>query len=221
MRLFPTCLVLALIHVGSAMAQTCPPPGTFMPELKVAMSTSAGIPVYSGELNRARVNALAGQKGTASGGNVIGLTVSEVEGSVKPQIWSVDMGGGRRCVGLGRVDGHWRLKDLVVYIASEYPPGACNYARIRQHEDEHVAINRDTFQRWAPHMQEALRKAALTVRPTITSTDTGQVAREVSERLMSALKAPMDAYRAELRTRNAAIDTSASYRSVMSRCPSW
>ncbi|RAU22650.1 hypothetical protein CU669_08210 [Paramagnetospirillum kuznetsovii] len=179
-----------------------------------------GIPVYSGELSRVQVNALAHSKGTA-GNNVIGLTQSEVEGKVTTQIWSVDMGGGRRCQGLGRVDGHWRLKDIVVHIASEYPPGGCNYAKIRQHEDEHVAIARETFQRWAPRLQAALGEAASRERPMLGTTDPNQMKRDINERLLRALQPTVDGYKAELKSRNAAIDTTANYRLVMSRCPGW
>lgn len=205
----------------AALAQACPPQGATVPNRMVTMSASVGIPVYSSELSRERINAIASGKGVGNGSSVVGLTVSEVEGAVIPQLWSVDLGGGRRCVGVGRVEGSWRLRDLIVYIASEYAPGACNYAKIRQHEDEHVAINRETFQRWTPRLEAALREAAGRERPNVTSADMEQVKHDLTERLRKALGPTIDAYKAELKTRNAAIDTTANYRLVMSRCPKW
>ncbi|OAN44056.1 hypothetical protein A6A04_09265 [Paramagnetospirillum marisnigri] len=215
-------LVLALLLASPCAAQTCPPPGVFVPERKVSLSTGMGVPVYSSELSRAQVNALAGRLGQLSGGKVVGLTQSEVEGKVLPQFWTVDLGGGQSCLGLGRVDGFWRLRDLIVHIASEYGPGGCNYAKVRLHEDEHVAIARETFQRWAPRLEDALRREAGGISPMVVPL--GQVERrreEITQRLFRSLNPPMDGFRAELRDRNAAIDTAANYRLVMSRCPSW
>ncbi|TAN58829.1 MAG: hypothetical protein EPN20_15910 [Magnetospirillum sp.] len=192
-----------------------------MPEPALTLSTGIATPIYSGERDRAHITALAGREGVGAARFNTGLTRSRAEVRITPQIWEVALGGGRRCIGLGRVEAHWRLDELLVDIASEYPPGGCNYRIIREHEDEHVAFARDAYLTWTPRIEATLRDAVMRVKPIVTTGDAKQVANDITARLMRALQPAIDGFRAELRSRNASIDTTANYRLVNSRCPKW
>ena len=106
-------------------------------------------------------------------------------------------------------------------IASEYPPGGCNYRIIREHEGLHVAFAHDTFREWAPRIEQALREAAERIAPQVTATDPARVSREIEGRLKAALQPAFDGFRADLSARNAGIDTAENYRKTLALCPRW
>lgn len=225
MRISPDPAVLAaallLALTPAAEARTCPPATPNPPETRVSLSTGISTPIYSGELNLRQIAALAGNPALGRGSFITGLTRSTTSVVITPQLWELDMGGGRRCVGLGRVEATWRLERILVNIASEYPPGACNYRIIREHEDEHVAIARKTFQDWAPRMEKALAEATRTMGPSVMAAPAATVARQTTDRLMQALRPVLAAYEADLNRRDGAIDTEVNYRRLNRLCPTW
>ncbi|CAA7616899.1 hypothetical protein [Magnetospirillum sp. SS-4] len=211
-----------LLAATPVLAASCPPPaGAPPPEIRVSLSTGVAAPVYSGELSLARIAALAGNPRLGRGSFITGLTRSSTKVAITPQIWQVDMGGGRRCVGLGRVEATWRLDPIRVDIASKYPPGGCNYRVIRAHEDEHVAIARRTFQDWTPRLEKALADSARAILPLATGADGAAAVRQLTGRLMQGLQPVLDAYEADLNARDGAIDTEANYHRLNRLCPTW
>jgi hypothetical protein len=202
-------------------AQACPPPGAYVPARTVTFSTWMAEPTYLGEASRAQITAMSGQTRPDSKEFTTGLTRTSTNLEVRVQGWQIDLGQGRRCMGLARVEAVWKVTEIKVDIAREYPPGGCQYRVIRNHEDEHVAISRDTFRRWAPWAEKALRNAADRIAPRITNAGPDAVTGEFRNTLVAALKPTFEAFAGELRTRNAAIDTPANYRRVNALCPRW
>lgn len=214
-------LVAGLLPAAPAAAQTCPPPGVGIPTQVVTLAASIPEPVYTGEESRTRITVLSGLKRPDSADFTTGLTRTTTNLELVVQGWQVELGQGRRCVGLARAQGTWRITEIKVNIASEYPPGGCQHQVIRRHEDEHVAISRDTFRRWTPEAERTLRAAAARIAPRLTTRSADQETSDFKEMLVAALRPVFDAYAAELKTRNAAIDTPANYRIVNGQCPRW
>ena len=204
-----------------AAAQTCPPTGVYVPTRMVTLSTWMPDPVYTSEATRARITALSGLTRADSTDFTTGLTRTTTNLELRVQGWQVGLGDGRRCVGLARVEGTWKISEIRVNIAAEYPPGGCQYRVIRTHEDEHVAISRDTFRRWTPHAEQILRAAADRIAPRVTTRSADEETAVFKEMLISAMRPVFEGFAAELRTRNAAIDTPGNYRRVNAQCPGW
>lgn len=178
-------------------------------------------PVYSGAETRARITALSGLTRAESKEFTTGLTRTTTNLELRVQGWQVDLGQGKRCIGLARVEAVWKITEIKVDIAREYPPGGCQYRVIRTHEDEHVEISRDTFRRWTPQAESVLRNAAARINPRIGTATADAVTGEFKDQLTAAMKPTFEAFARELRTRNAAIDTPGNYRRVNGLCPSW
>ena len=213
----------AIVAIGLSVswpswAEDCPPARAFVPDKAVTLSTGVGDTVYTGERSRNVISALSGKGG---GLTTLGLTQNNTEVRIIPQIWSFNLGGGRSCAGLGRVEASWRITKLFVDIASEYPPGGCNYRVIRDHENQHVAFAHAAFQDWAPRIKLALQNAAAGIAPQITKADQTQTAKEIEGRLMAALRPVFDGFAADMRSRNDSIDTMENYRNTAKLCPKW
>jgi len=203
------------------LAQACPPAGAYVPARAVTFSTWVADPTYSSGENRARITALSGLTRPDSKEFTTGLTRTTTNLELRVQGWQIDLGQGRRCMGLARVEGVWKITEIKVDIAREYPPGGCQYRVIRTHEDEHVAISRDAFRHWTPQAETVLRNAAARMAPRITTLSPDAMTAEFKDQLTAAMKPTFEAFAAELRTRNAAIDTPGNYRRVNGQCPSW
>ena len=210
--------VLFLIAAGPAWAEECPPVRAFVPDKVVTLSTGVGDTVYTGERSRNVISALSGKGG---GLTTLGLTQNRTEVKIIPQVWSFNLGGGRYCAGLGRVEASWRITKLFVDVASEYPPGGCNYRVIREHEAQHVAFAHATFHEWAPRIERALNAAARQINPRITAADPAQIRKEIEGQLLAALRPAFDGFAADLKARNASIDTMENYRRTATLCPKW
>ena len=214
-----SAVVIAGLAVTSpAWAEDCPPARAFVPDKVATLSIGVGDTIYTGERSRAAITALAGKGG---GLTTLGLTQNSTEVRIIPQIWSFNLGGGRSCAGLGRVEASWRITKLFVDIASEYAPGGCNYRVIRDHESQHVAIAHATFNEWAPRIERALKDEAGRITPRIVKASPGETAKEIEGRLMAALRPAFDGFSADLKARNAAIDTMENYRKTAKLCPKW
>jgi hypothetical protein len=215
-------LVLALAGVAPcAFAQACPPAGAYVPTRVVTFSTWMAEPTYSSSESRARITVMSGQTRPDSTDFTTGLTRTSTNLELRVQGWQFDLGQGRRCVGLARVEGIWKVSEIKVDIAREYPPGGCQYRVIRTHEDEHVAISRDAFRHWTPQAESVLRNAAAQIPPRLTTSSADAATTEFKERLIAAMKPTFEAFANELKIRNAAIDTPGNYRRVNGQCPTW
>jgi len=204
-----------------ALAQACPPAGAFVPARAVTFSTGMAEPTYSSAENRARITALSGLTRPDSKEFTTGLTRTTTNLELRVQGWQLDLGQGKRCIGLARVEAVWKITEIKVDIAREYPPGGCQYRVIRTHEDEHVQISRDAFRHWTPQAESVLRNAAAQIPPRITTASPDVVTSEFKDRLTLAMKPTFEAFTNELRVRNAAIDTPGNYRRVNGQCPTW
>lgn len=192
-----------------------------MPTRAVTFSTWMADPTYSSGESRARITAMSGLTRADSKDFTTGLTRTTTNLELRVQGWQIDLGQGRRCMGVARVEGVWKITEIKVDIAREYPPGGCQYRVIRTHEDEHVAISRDAFRHWTLQAEAVLRNAAAQIAPRITTLSPDAMTSEFKDRLTAAMKPTFEAFAAELRTRNAAIDTPGNYRRVNGQCPSW
>jgi hypothetical protein len=214
-------VLLAILPSVPAYAQACPPGGATVPQRIVTFSSWMAEPTYTSEEGRARITALSGLTRPDSKEFTTGLTRTTNNLELRVQGWQIDLGQGKRCMGLARVEAVWKITEIKVNIAREYPPGGCQYRVIRTHEDEHVAISRDTFRRWTPQAESVLHRVAAQIPPRITTAGPDVVTSQFKDQLTAAMKPTFEAFAQELKLRNAAIDTPGNYRRVNGQCPTW
>jgi hypothetical protein len=220
-KLLGCILVAVVLAPALALAQDCPSPGTAIPRRLATMAVNVAEPVYRNDRSRAEITVLSGRGQMPAMMFTTGLTRESTDLRILPQVWSVELGGGRRCISVGLVEGTWRISELTVDVAREYLPGTCNYRVIRTHEDQHVALTRSAFYAWVFRMDAQLKDAVSRITPFVTTESPAQVSKNVSERLLLAMRPTMDGYERERTEKNATIDTADNYRAVSALCKRW
>lgn len=106
-----------------------------------------------------------------------------------------------------------------VAIDARYFQNSCNYQAIREHEDQHVAIARTAILNNAAGIRAAVEGAVAQALPYLRNTPNASQA--FSEVVQSALAQAMQPVYAEMRARNAELDSPQSYQRTQSLCPTW
>jgi hypothetical protein len=218
---FPAVVILVLVLLPAwAAAETCPPPGVDVPEPSVELSTGVADTVWHNDASRRDITDMAGNA-PAEGMYDTGLTRTGTQLRLNPEVWWVELGDGRSCLGLGRVEADWRMEQVEVDIAAEYAPGSCQYRVVHDHESQHVALTRRTFDAHFPRMRARLAEAVRAVRPRIVAGEPEVAGRALSEQLMAVARPVLEAYDRERARVNAAIDTPENYRRTSALCDTW
>lgn len=201
-------------------AAQCPPPGLVPSPVEVRFETGIAEPVWRNDRTRRELSALAGIGTGLKGFQHSGLTQSRTELRITPSYRWATYPDGRACMMLTRVEASWRIVGITVDIARQYAPGTCQYDVVRDHEARHVAIAQAVYRDWMPKIQARLTDTAKNVAPILVS-DANRAAGQITARMMENVQAVQDAYHADLRTRQAVIDTEQSYRAESDKCPKW
>ncbi|MGE5504083.1 MAG: hypothetical protein ACM31L_06635 [Actinomycetota bacterium] len=220
MRALAAALVLLLPGLAAG-ADGCPPAGTQAPRPTLELTGGSVETAWHNEVPKAGITRMAGREPANEGLFNTGLTRTGTQLRINPEIWWVELGQGRTCLGLGRVTATWRIEQMDVDIAAEYPPGSCQYKVVREHEGEHVVLTRQTFDAFVPEMRARLGEAVARTAPLVTTEDPDTAGHRLVDRLMAEARPVLDAYDRERARVNAAIDTTESYRRSSARCPEW
>lgn len=210
-------VLLACWTVPAAAAQ-CSGQGSEAPVVRLKVETLA--PIYRNSLTRKQIGALDGH-GTFGDRTHAGLTQSRTAFSVRPNVRFVPLETGRYCALLVEVDASWRLTQLLVDIASEYPPGTCPYREVRSHEDQHVAIALRQFAAAERALRARLADLAQREVGAVVTGSPDRAAQAVAARLLAGAQETLTQYQRDAQRANAAIDTPENYRAVSARCADW
>lgn len=154
------------------------------------------------------------------GWTVGGLTAGRYETALEAAVQLMPLPDGTACAQVAAVTGKLTYTDFTVFIARTYAPGSCQYEVTLAHEMEHVAIHRETYERYLPLVQARLEEAARTL-PPVRVRHRGEAAPLAIARLQEAINPLLAAMDGEAKRRNAEIDSPANYRRLTTRCPTW
>ena len=124
------------------------------------------------------------------------------------------------CVYLDRVSADFGFDAVEVFIASEYAPGTCEYRTIRDHENQHVAINKETLKSMAPYVRAGLEKILARKEP-IFSADPKNSTSAAVDQLSKKMSPVLNRFEEELMRRHSRIDTSSNYKATAEVCREW
>lgn len=179
--------------------------------------------VYHHEFNTAQIEGMSGIRAPSRNAREPGLTVFETEMSLSDDLeFESTQATGPFRAWVKRADVDFSMKRLEVYVSSQYPVGSCQYRAVLAHENDHVSINRRTYQRYLKKLKKELGRLALPTRsrPWVVRTQ-----QEASDRVSAMLRSVRDRveteFMSENRRLNAKIDTLASYRRVSAKCKNW
>ena len=108
-----------------------------------------------------------------------------------------------------------------VYIDKRYAPGSCQFEVIRNHENEHVRINRETLALIVSVIRKGLTDAVMNngYPIVVPSADAGNQA--ITGNLEEVFKSYIAAHIQQRNTMNAMMDTPQNYAATSRLCPYW
>lgn len=212
-------LLIGLLVRPAAAQPACPP---YRAAIALDFQTHHANVVTNNSLNVTALRTLMRSKGEAPTGvhtEALGVTYVTPEFDLEA---STRIEGGRRsaCVYLTAVKAKVGFRDHDVYVASEYPPGSCEYRAILDHENQHVAINTRALREHAPRLRLALERILGEEKPVATS-NPDRVTQQILDRISRRMEEYLAAFYQEMATRNGAIDTASNYEAVSGICRDW
>lgn len=186
------------------------------------MNTELPPPSYRHSLTRPQIGALGGSGHMTSDRRHAGLTRTQTNFTVKPNMRFLRMSDGSICAEVTVIEASWRMILFQVDLAAEYSRASCAYGEIWRHENQHVAISQKHFTAADRALRTELGQMARDFKPIrVRGVSPQQVARDVAARFMARAQPILDVYRRDSARDNAAIDTPESYRAVGARCKDW
>ena len=124
------------------------------------------------------------------------------------------------CVYLTSVEANFGLQKMQVFVASELKQGGCAYNAVLDHENQHVAINRETVKEFAPRIHAQLQDELEKLRPVFTR-DTGSTTAAILDRIKIQSAGLVNQFSDTMSRRHAVIDTANNYAATSKLCPDW
>lgn len=162
-----------------------------------------------------------GEQRFADAGRAVGgVTHTTFHSGMRVEVAIRRLDAHRFCATPTKVDLDIGFPQFAVTIDQRYVPGTCEHRALLDHESTHVAILRDTLDRFAPRVKARLAEAAAGFRPVVVGGD-----EDAADAVMARLQRDIDPVIGDLRAAAAAassaIDTEQSYAAVAARCGNW
>ncbi len=216
-----TVLMLAWGLQKQALAQSrsCPP---YSKPVKLNFETK-NIPTrYNNNLNVTSIHNVMRQRGQMISGThsrTLGLTSSQLGFALSGRTYANPVSGGY-CVYVESITAEFAYREMDVYIASEFRPSSCEYRVIMDHENQHVAINRNALREYAPLVRQELERQLSFLQPRFTANAQISSDRKMEE-LHEKLDPLMDAMERKMSQQNSALDTDVNYAAISEMCKNW
>ena len=222
-------LILAAVAAGAgglsaprlaAAAATCPKAETLP---RVSLKTLAGRVTYETRKSREQLARLQRRKGAQSrkrGWNPIGLTLTKLQFRMDISINTLSRKAKRHCATVAGVKAELGYDEITIYVAMRYPRGSCQYLSVLEHENEHLAIFRNTLARYAPKVERRLVQAASQLKP-LTGRSPNQAAAKIQKALQRQIEPLFKEMNKVMDRENDRIDTTENYHREQARCSTW
>lgn len=225
LRRFLLAPVLAIVGVAGwadqrAEAAACPPPDT---AAEIRVSKETGRVRIDESLDSDGIAAVAGRRASAlaaSGRRLTGLTAAEFEVAYDIRVAYRRLRPGTVCVWLRRVEVRLGYPDTTIYVDRSYAPGSCAYTVVLDHENEHVTVNRVTFERALPALRRGLERSVRSA-PFLVVGDEGAAKRAYAPIVDAALAPHLARLEAERERLHARLDSPENYAALQARCADW
>ena len=189
----------------------------------VVLNSDAGKVVHRDGHTRSylkRIQKRHGGKNTKRGWYPLGLTQAKLRIDLRLGVRVIPVSAKRFCAAPESVEVTVGFTTFVIYIDRKYRRGGCAYRAILDHENEHVAIYRETLRRYAPWIEKSLALEVRRFRP-VTVGNRERAADRVKKLLMRKLRPLVKKMETNAELANAEIDTTSSYRAIQAKCRKW
>jgi hypothetical protein len=217
MRRLCAVIVFILISAG-AQAYAQAPCGGRTVTATVQVLTSDGGVSYDHTKSAQELTAMGGE--SLGGSLTRGLRDLRLSSDIKVRTRGTQSPSGGLCLEPVEIIATISM-STTVYIDSDYGEGTCQYTAVMNHEMTHVAIDRNTYNRWYQTISDALAAAAASRAFPHWARDDSQGRDDVIGYFNSTLVNTLDLMGRERDTKNGQIDSPESYAAVQAQCPNW
>ncbi|SRR5579871_1935087 len=181
-------------------------------------------PVYSHALDTAQIEALSQTDAEAEHYHISGITQAGYSsGSLYEVNWSKKWFGSGYEMWVENLRVEFTYDTLNVYVSSGYPEGSCQYQSLLDHENQHVALHRQVYDRYEKVFQDAVGNAQgipLVSRPLLAdSVVDGK--KKISEMISAVLDPPFEQFKETIQAEQSQLDTPENYAALKRECPNW
>ena len=160
----------------------------------------------------------------SDGGKTQGLTVVEHRLGYKTGVaLTTNPFQSRPCAWMSSLAVDMTPGQVTIYVPSEYAADSCEGREILSHERQHEEIHRRLLEKAAADVRAALAKADWlpTRGGAVPVADRAEAEKRFEAQVDKVIDPPYEAFKRDLQTEQAAIDTPENYRFVTSRCSGW
>lgn len=190
---------------------------------RVSLKTLIGRVTYDTRKSREQLARLQGRKGAQSrkrGWNPIGLTLTELQFRMDISINTLSRKAKRHCATIVGVKAELGYDEITIYVAKRYHRGSCQYLSVLEHENEHLAIFRNTLARYGPKVERRLVQAASQLKP-VAGRSPNQAAAKIQKALQRQIEPLFKEMNKVMDRENDRIDTAENYHREQARCSKW
>lgn len=154
---------------------------------------------------------------------VRGITFAASSISVQGKGKISQLGIKEYCVELDNVKIQFGYDRIIVLIDRKYRPGSCEYKAIKEHEDQHVFLHRDTLRFYSKYVHDEAYKVSQQILPRLVSSENEakKALEDMVEEIQRAVL-PINEFFMKIKDEeNLKIDTPESYEKSTKRCRNW
>ncbi len=208
---------------GKALAG-CPGDPKFDRHSVLHLSCTSLPPRYFHNVSTAQIESMRSAQFHRSMMHNPGLTLAEHELKTDYQMGGLQRGHlAEYCVWVESLGLDFSYHRMDVYISNQYAEGSCQYNVILGHENQHVAINKRTLQKYYSMMRKALWKArSIPTKANPLSVGSLNQGKAIIAARINGIVNPIYArFKKAVMVENAKIDTMANYRRTQAKCKNW
>lgn len=162
------------------------------------------------------------QGGHGERGSILGMAGGEMGTRLDIEYHMEGLPNGALCVNVTRVNAKFYIKP-VLFVASNYKKGTCEYKEVLKHEKRHIATLRQFHREYTPKYRAELNRIVKSI-PLGREMAPYQIEQE-QDRIVGYIREKMAAYDAKigdvLSRRQGKIDTPYEYKYVAAQCRKW
>ncbi len=127
------------------------------------------------------------------------------------------------CVELEKIQVNFGYERIIVLIDRSYRPGSCEYRAVKDHEDTHVFLNRDTLRFYSKYVHDEAYKIAQKILPrgVKNEKDAKKALEDMTAEVQQAVLPINDFFMKIKDEENLKIDTPESYAKTSRLCKNW
>lgn len=181
-------------------------------------------PVYSHAFSTAQIEQLSQSNAESEHYHVYGLTQAGYStGTLYEVSWSKKWFKPEYEIWVENLRVEFTYDTLNVFVTNTYPEGSCEYQTTLDHENQHVAVHKQVYERFQKVFEDAVGQAQgipLSSHPLVV----GSVAegkQKISEIITAVMDPPFNQFRDAVQAEQEKLDTPENYGILRQQCQHW